>query len=162
MTPETPIEWQPLIDLAMQLCLYWHAGQKDRAGSDYSEHPIEVARRVQEFTQDPAAYCVALLHDTIEDTNMPPEQLESFPERVMYAVLALSRWPDESANAYCRRVLDNPLASIVKIYDIEHNFSPGRMDPKILEKASMYAEWHRKLCNALRIDRSFCLVHSAV
>jgi len=162
MTENEDIVWQFKIDYARDLCRLWHSGQFDRAGRPYEEHPIEVANRVWDHVQDPAAVCVAFLHDLIEDTAMPVDLLLSFPDIVSYAVLALSRGKEESANAYMRRVLSNRLASVVKIHDIEHNFAAGRADAKILAKAGMYAGWHEDLCNALQMRRSFCMVHPAV
>lgn len=154
--------WQQLVEYALLLCQTWHRGDFDRAGRPYAEHPIEVARRVYERTHDPAAQCAALLHDTIEDTVMPQELLQAFPECVQLAVLALSRGVDESANAYIGRVLADRLACQVKVHDIEHNFSPGRADAKILAKAELYAGWHKRVCARLGIDRSFCAVHPAL
>jgi hypothetical protein len=74
----------------------------------------------------------------------------------MQGIICMTRWPGESANSYRRKFLSNPLSRFVKVQDIEHNFSPERVDAKILGKAEFYAEWHRMACNALRIDRSFC------
>lgn len=154
------VGWTNLEQLALQLCMHWHRGQTDRAGRPYAEHPIEVARRAYAHTMRPAAKCVGLMHDVLEDTDMPSSMLYAFPDDVAYAVIALTRWKEESANAYIKRVVENPLAAIVKVHDIEHNFSPGRVDTHIMLHASMYAGWHQKLCNALQLRRSFCSVYS--
>lgn len=146
--------WRIHAERARDLCLKWHTGT-DRNGRPAYEHPLEVARRVLEETGSWAAYCSACLHDTLEDTDMPISELTPFPPEVGVAVIALTRWPDESANSYFRRVLEVVLACLVKIHDIEHNFSPGRADTKILEKRSMYEGWHEQLCSRVRVRRRF-------
>lgn len=151
-------DWQSLAREAESLCRFWHTAT-DRNGRPAYEHPLEVARRVFQETGSWAAYCAACLHDTLEDTDMPHETLQRFPRIVAVTVLALTRGKEEPANAYFRRVLQVMLAQQIKVHDIEHNFSPGRADEKILAKADLYAGWHGTLCNGLRIDRSFCMLH---
>src|SRR4051812_24987979 len=110
--PDDDIDWQVLGGRAAMLCRYWHTGS-DRNGRPSYEHPLEVARRVFDETGSWEAYCIACLHDTLEDTAMPAAELEAFPVEVEAAVLALTRGPEESANVYFRRVLEMFLARLV-------------------------------------------------
>ena len=55
-----------LYDLALRIAIKAHEGQKDKSGHEYIMHPICVAERCS----DPRAKIVALLHDTIEDTEV--------------------------------------------------------------------------------------------
>ena len=48
-----------------------HAGQKDKAGLPYVEHPRAVAARVESEEEK----IVALLHDTVEDTNATIDEI---------------------------------------------------------------------------------------
>ena len=53
--------------------------RKDHASSPYINHPIAVALMVAEIgdVDDPEVIAAALLHDTIEDTDTSPEELEA-------------------------------------------------------------------------------------
>jgi guanosine-3',5'-bis(diphosphate) 3'-pyrophosphohydrolase len=53
--------------------------RKDHASSPYINHPIAVALLLAEIGQvdDPEVIAAALLHDTIEDTDTSPEELEA-------------------------------------------------------------------------------------
>lgn len=52
--------------------------RKDADSSPYINHPLGLARVLAEEggITDPATLCAALLHDTIEDTDTTPEELE--------------------------------------------------------------------------------------
>ena len=61
---------------AMNLAYSAHHGQFDKGGVPYIFHPIHLA----ECMDDEISTCVALLHDTVEDTDVTLEQLEKeFP-----------------------------------------------------------------------------------
>ncbi|MGR9107436.1 MAG: HD domain-containing protein [Gammaproteobacteria bacterium] len=53
--------------------------RKDHVSSPYINHPIAVALLLAEIgrVEDPEVIAAALLHDTIEDTDTTPEELES-------------------------------------------------------------------------------------
>ena len=53
-----------------------HKGQKRQSGENYVSHPLTVAFILSEMKADSDTICAALLHDTIEDTNMTKEKLE--------------------------------------------------------------------------------------
>lgn len=74
-----------------------HAGQvrKDIAKTPMIEHPLDVARRISESfigaDSVPFAIQAALLHDTIEDTEVTAEQIRiEFGDEVMRIVLECS------------------------------------------------------------------------
>ena len=60
-----------LYNLAFVIASQAHKGQRDKAGLDYILHPV----RVSNHCTSPLAKIVALLHDTIEDTNVTPDYL---------------------------------------------------------------------------------------
>ncbi|MBP9774012.1 MAG: HD domain-containing protein [Candidatus Peribacteraceae bacterium] len=47
-----------------------HDGQKRRSGEDYFSHPVAVAAILAEMQADPDTIVAALLHDTVEDTDL--------------------------------------------------------------------------------------------
>ena len=64
-----------------------HLGQKRQSGEDYITHPVNVAFILTEMMADGATVCAALLHDTIEDTNITKEFIaEEFGETVAILV----------------------------------------------------------------------------
>ncbi|MBB1502835.1 HD domain-containing protein [Propioniciclava sp. MC1683] len=126
-----------------------HAGQVDKAGLPYIEHPRRVAARVAAQTADPDALAAAWLHDVVEDTAVGLDELRQlgFNERVLDAVDALTRRPGEG-DAYYRRVAANPIALMVKRADIADNTDPVRMQRLTSEEV----EWFRhKYDHALRL-----------
>ena len=53
-----------------------HEGQKRRSGEDFVEHPLAVASILADLRLDTTTLVAALLHDTVEDTEVSLEQLE--------------------------------------------------------------------------------------
>lgn len=58
-------------DLANNL----HTGQKRQSGEAYIIHPLNVAYILSEMRADADTICAALLHDTLEDTNITKEEI---------------------------------------------------------------------------------------
>lgn len=64
-----------------------HFGQKRQSGEDYITHPVNVAFILTEMMADGATVCAALLHDTIEDTDITKEFIvKEFNETVAILV----------------------------------------------------------------------------
>jgi (p)ppGpp synthase/HD superfamily hydrolase len=83
--------WQRAAALAARA--HQHQLRKDRA-TPYVSHPFRVAMTVRDVFEcsDPVALCVALLHDTIEDTTVDYDDLlEQFGEEVAASVAALTK-----------------------------------------------------------------------
>ena len=53
-----------------------HAGQKRESGEDYITHPLNVAYILSLMHADRDTICAALLHDTLEDTNITKDDIE--------------------------------------------------------------------------------------
>src|SRR5437660_8446339 len=53
-----------------------HNGQHRLSGEDYVNHPLEVAAILADLELDAATIAAALLHDTVEDTNLTPEEVQ--------------------------------------------------------------------------------------
>ena len=62
-----------LIDKAYELAVKAHEGQKRLSGEDYVSHPISVARILANMGMDASSVIAALLHDTVEDTDVSIE-----------------------------------------------------------------------------------------
>lgn len=113
-----------LIQRALLIATTAHLGQVDKNGAPYIEHPV----RVSELVATDDAKAVALLHDTIEDTEVTAESLRNaqVPEHVIEAVVLLTRSVHVPSEEYYRKIKTNPLALEVKLADISDNTSPER------------------------------------
>lgn len=120
-----------LIDRCYEIAKKYHAGQVDKGGQDYINHPVAVASRVDTELEK----CVALLHDVIEDTELTANDLLKLgvPKEVVDVVEVLTHKKDEPYSDYILRVSKNPIARRVKIADLEHNMDLSRI-PNPTEK----------------------------
>ena len=110
---------------AERIAVEAHKGQKDKSGEDYVFHPIRVAEKCKNIN----AKVVALLHDTIEDTDVTAEYLknEGFPEEIISAVLSVTKQEGESYEDFVHRASENPIGKEVKIADLEDNMDIRRL-----------------------------------
>ena len=136
------------LERAIELATLAHRGQVDKAGRPYILHPLELMSRFADADAD--AKIVAVLHDTIEDSDLDAAALRAkgFSEPVVDAVLALTRRSHESYDEFIERVRTNPLARRVKIADLEHNMDVRRLaklGPDDLERLERYHRSWRRL-----------------
>ena len=109
---------------AMNLAYNAHHGQFDKGGVPYIFHPIHLAERMD----DEISTCVALLHDTVEDTDVTLEQLAGeFPREVVDAVRLLTHPEGVEYFDYVRAIRQNSIAVKVKLADLAHNGDPKRI-----------------------------------
>ena len=109
---------------AMNLAYTAHHGQFDKGGVPYIFHPIHLAEQMD----DEISTCVALLHDTVEDTAVTLEQLaQEFPPAVVEAVDLLTHREGVEYFDYVRSIKQNPVAVKVKLADLDHNGDPKRI-----------------------------------
>ena len=67
-----------LFDRAAQFAIEAHRGAERRGkGFPYIIHPMEAAAIVASVSNDPELLAAAILHDTVEDTDVTLEQIES-------------------------------------------------------------------------------------
>ena len=66
-----------LFDKAAQFAIEAHRGTERRGkGFPFIIHPMEAATIVANITNDPEMLAAAILHDTVEDTEVTIEQIE--------------------------------------------------------------------------------------
>jgi len=119
----------PTLEDAILLAVKAHRGRKDKAGAAYILHPLRVMLRMK--TKDERI--AAVLHDVIEDTNYPLEDLRKagYREKILRSLDHLTKREGEEYDQFIKRVKRNPLARKVKIADIEDNLDLGRIkNPK--------------------------------
>jgi GTP pyrophosphokinase len=64
------------IERAFRFAETAHEGQKRLSGDDFIQHPLAVAQILAELGLDTTTLAAALLHDTVEDTDVTLERLE--------------------------------------------------------------------------------------
>ena len=133
------------VELARQIATRAHAGQTDKAGRPYIDHPRRVAARLVDLQEQAAAW----LHDVIEDTEVTAEDLRNagIDDEVIAAVQLLTRDGDE--DGYYAGIAADPLAREVKLADIADNTDPARtalLDPETRQRlATKYTNARRAL-----------------
>ncbi len=134
---------------AFQLAQKAHKGQRDKAGEEYIQHPMFVASSVY---PDESAMMVALLHDTVEDTEVTFDQLEDLLTNTeMAALKLLTHDKTVPYMDYVRQISKNPLAAKVKMADLKHNMDLSRLpnpEEKDQERLAKYKEAYRILLQA--------------
>ena len=129
-----------IIEKSLEIALMAYAGQKDKADKTYILHPIRLMNQME--TEEEMA--VALLHDVIEDSEFTEEDLlnEGIPPRVVDAVICLSKLDGENYNDFINRVVENDLASKIKIVDIEDNINILRLNKLTEKDLNRIAKYH--------------------
>ena len=113
------------LESAIQIAAEAHAGQQDKAGKPYILHPIRVMLSVGTTDEQIAA----ILHDTVEDTDVTYEQLSEagFSAEIISAVRALTKLDGESRVEAARRAVKHPIARQVKLADVKDNLDISRI-----------------------------------
>lgn len=114
-----------MINIALSIAKKAHAGQVDKAGVDYIQHPLYVASQVK--TEQEKA--VALLHDVLEDSDITAADLLAYglSNEVVTAVQTLTKKKGQSYQDYLEKVKSNNLARVVKLADLKHNSDLSRL-----------------------------------
>lgn len=134
-----------MIEAAQALAREAHAGQTDKAGRPYIEHPASVAERCQyNFGFDPHLIAAAWLHDVVEDTPWTIEALreQGFSEQTLSAVDAVTRREGEDyLSEFIPRVISSGRQRAIRLKraDISHNTSPTRQTSLPASLAERYA-----------------------
>ncbi len=137
-------DMEELYEKALEISSSAHKGQTDKMGQPYFGH----VGRVADKCNSSAAKIVALLHDTIEDTNVTAEYLkaEGFPEYIVKSVLSVTRKSNESYEDFIKRASKNKLGREVKIADLEDNMDIRRLkeltDEDILRLKKYLNAWN--------------------
>lgn len=124
-----------MINTAFGHALNVHSWQKDLAGQPYIYHVLRVAMH---FQHDEELFCIALLHDVIEDSPVHVKHLikrdieHDFPPRISIAVELLTHSPEDSYDDYIKKIGTNFDATRVKLMDLKDNRNTSRLDGKEL------------------------------
>ena len=152
-----------LILKALEFSARKHKNQrrKDVESSPYINHPISLANILcnEAHVTDVNVICGALLHDTIEDTETEPEELESeFGIEIKNIVMDVT--DDKSLLKHERKQAQidhaphiTEQAKLVKLADKISNLRDVSINPPptwSLERRQEYFEWAKKVIDQLR------------
>jgi guanosine-3',5'-bis(diphosphate) 3'-pyrophosphohydrolase len=75
VTEHLPPKEREVVQRAYECAVAAHAGQRRLTGEDYVEHPLQVAAILAGLHLDADTLAAALLHDTVEDTDLTLEEV---------------------------------------------------------------------------------------
>lgn len=115
---------------AIDVCLAAHEDQMRKDGvTPFALHPLEVANIARSFDGlfgdvGESIIVLALLHDTVEDTDLTFEEVsDSFGRQMSYALHLLTKAPGYEDQAYYEDMLNDPKSVFAKLCDRLHNLS---------------------------------------
>ena len=129
-----------LIEKSLSIALDAHAGQTDKTGRPYILHPLRIMAKMDADEE----MAVALLHDTIEDSDHTAESLlnAGMPSDIVDAVECLTKVYGEDYEQFIERVMKNELAVKVKKADIEDNLNVLRLNKLIDDDLKRVRKYH--------------------
>ena len=129
--------------LAYEIAKKAHAGQVDKAGVDYINHPLYVAEHCNTENER----IVALLHDVVEDTDVTLEDLSKvFDQEIVEAVDCITHHDEVDYETYLKRVKANPIACAVKIQDITNNLDISRIKNPTKKDYQRLNKYEQAIC----------------
>lgn len=126
------------LDVIFEAYLYSakaHRGQTRRSGAAYFSHPVEVAYNLTRLKMDEKAIAAGLLHDTIEDTLVTPEEVKQlFGDEIYQLVdgvtkigqVAFASREEKQAENYRKMILamaKDIRVVLIKLADRAHNLT---------------------------------------
>ncbi|UAB21385.1 HD domain-containing protein [Acinetobacter baumannii] len=113
---------QNKVELAEKLSKESHQGQKYGSHDYFDYHIKGVVNSLIEHQFSEVYIITALLHDSVEDTPLTLDKIESlFGKEVRDAVDALTKRETETREEYLIRCGLNPIARVVKLHDAAFN-----------------------------------------
>lgn len=132
------------LDRAYEIATLAHEGQTRFDGSPYINHPMRVRRIVEAMGHGIYTQQLALLHDTVEDSDWTLDMLasEGFCDEVLVPLDLLTKRPGDEYEMYIDRLMTHPRARAVKKADLFDNMdltglaNPTRKRIETIEKYS--------------------------
>ncbi len=130
-----------LVKKAYETATKAHEGHKRYSGEPYMSHVAAVAFRLSEMGMGPRTVAAALLHDTIEDTELTPEDIRrEFGDEILFLVEGVTKlssvryYGTDRHNESLRKLFvatsQDIRVLIIKLVDRLHNMSTLEFVPK--------------------------------
>lgn len=135
------------LNLALKIAQKAHVGQLDKGGKPYINHPIAVSKMVNSEEEK----IVALLHDTVEDSEITIKDIKQygFSDNVVDAITSMTKRTGETYDEYIKRLSQNNLAIKVKLADLKHNSDISRI-PEPTSRDYARVEKYKKIILKLK------------
>ena len=149
-----------MLNKAIEIAHKAHAGQVDKAGQPYIEHPL----RVMNMGTTDNEKIVGVLHDVVEDSDWTFEQLqcEGFSSEIIEALRSITKQSkDEPYDKFIQRIKKNPLAVKVKLNDLTDNMDIRRLayiSDKDVKRLKKYLKAYKQLSNLPAYSIDACRV----
>jgi hypothetical protein len=154
--------YDPVIEVASEMAMNFHTGQKDKAGIDYFEgHLTFVGNAGNNWKEKIAGF----LHDVAEDTPHTVEEImqilkvrsngvlsEEDAREIETALNLLNSTTATSREEYIARIKNSSLATRVKLNDLKHNMDISRIPnqtQKDLDRLARYEKEYRQILGYL-------------
>ena len=141
---------------AIAIAAQAHQEQLDKAGAPYILHPLRMMLRMSSETEMMAA----ILHDVVEDTDWTLDGLRQagFSDEVVQAVECLTHREHETYDefiAFIARVRTNPIATKVKLADLEDNMDMRRLSTVTEKDAQRLHRYHQAWLALRQVSHTF-------
>lgn len=135
------VEDKALITRAYEFAKRAHEGQKRYSGEPYINHLAEVSRMLAEIGMGVNTVAAGLLHDTIEDTQVTPEEIQKeFGDEILFLVQGVTKlgsvryYGSDRHNESLRKLFvatsQDIRVLIIKLVDRLHNMQTLEFVPK--------------------------------
>lgn len=137
----TRSEDRDLLERAYEFAKNAHEGQKRYSGEPYINHLVHVAYMLAKMGMEAHTIAAGMLHDTIEDTNVTPEELQKeFGEEIFFLVQGVTKlgsvryYGSDRHNESLRKLFvatsQDIRVLIIKLVDRLHNMQTLQYVPK--------------------------------
>lgn len=140
------------LERAIEIAREAHAGQIDKGGSDYIDHPL----RVMEAVEGTTTKIVAVLHDVIEDCpswTLGRLRNEGFSEEVLQALDSVTKRPFETYPNFIKRCARNATGRSVKLADLSDNSDPSRLKALAPEDHARLDRYDKAIATLVALQR---------
>lgn len=149
---------QEMLAKAIKIAVIAHEGQFDKGGNAYILHPLKVMHYLK--SNDSELQCIAVLHDTVEDTTVTFQYLwdQGMSQRVIEGVKCLTKQHGETQEEYFAKVCTNRDAMLVKLADLRHNTDIRRLKgvtEKDIKRVEKYHKMYLEIENKLKENKHF-------
>lgn len=147
----------PVVRKAYIIACIAHNGVDRKSGEPYINHPLRVAKHLESLGYNDEVVAVALLHDTVEDSDLTLEDLRKhgFSARVVSGVDSVTKREGEKYVDTIQRASQHPIGRVVKLADNLDNSSVEQLKPfspeKRAKQISKYKQPRLTLIIAIRV-----------
>jgi (p)ppGpp synthase/HD superfamily hydrolase len=120
-----------LVAKAFAIAVKAHQGTDRINGEPYINHPLRVAKRLQDNGFNEEVIIVAILHDAVEDSPLTLGDLKRFGynERIVSGVDSVTKRSGEQYPDAVQRASAHPIGRLVKLSDNLDNSSESQIKP---------------------------------